>query len=210
MPKLAAGFVFTHHDRRRLTRALRRVRDARHGRRVQAVLLVAEGHGVGGTANLLKASRRSRHQSAGSVPSASLPGRSGRGQTFGPAACGAGAFGPALGRTVGQRPSRVGLCGCQLDGAVAGGPPAAGRRGRRPQRAHATPTPARHRLGVEAAAVCLWSEGTAPRPEKGALTRRLKRMPRGAVLLAEDETTLRHLPPLRAAWLNGWVARVAA
>jgi transposase len=58
MPKLAAGFVFTHHDRRRLTRALRRARDARHCRRVQAVLLVAEGHGVGGTASLLKASRR--------------------------------------------------------------------------------------------------------------------------------------------------------
>jgi transposase len=58
MPKLAAGFVFTHHDRRRLTTALRRARDARHCRRVQAVLLVAEGHGVGGTASLLKASRR--------------------------------------------------------------------------------------------------------------------------------------------------------
>src|SRR4051794_40200426 len=58
MPKLAAGFVFTHHDRRRLTTALRRVCDARHCRRVQAVLLVAEGHGGGGTATLLKASRR--------------------------------------------------------------------------------------------------------------------------------------------------------
>ena len=58
MPAIAAGFVFTHHDRRRLTAALRRVRDARHGRRLQAVLFVAEGHGVGGTAALLKASRR--------------------------------------------------------------------------------------------------------------------------------------------------------
>src|SRR5690242_16776206 len=58
MPKLAAGFVFTRHDRRRLTTALRRARDARHCRRVQAVLLVAEGHSVGGTATLLKASRR--------------------------------------------------------------------------------------------------------------------------------------------------------
>jgi transposase len=58
MPKLAAGFVFTHHDRRRLTTALRRTRDARHCRRVQAVLLVAEGHSVDGTATLLKASRR--------------------------------------------------------------------------------------------------------------------------------------------------------
>ena len=58
MPQIAAGFVFTHHDRRRLTGALRRVRDARHGRRLQAVLFVAEGHGVGGTAALLNASRR--------------------------------------------------------------------------------------------------------------------------------------------------------
>ena len=58
MPTLAAGYVFTHHDRRRLTTALRRVRDARHYRRLQAVLLVAEGHGIGGSAALLKASRR--------------------------------------------------------------------------------------------------------------------------------------------------------
>lgn len=50
--------MFTHYDRCRLTTALRGVRDARHCRRVQAVLLVAEGHGVGGTAILLKASRR--------------------------------------------------------------------------------------------------------------------------------------------------------
>jgi transposase len=58
MPKLAAGFVFTHHDRRRLTAALRRVREVRHYRRLQAVLLVAEGHRVGATASLLKGSRR--------------------------------------------------------------------------------------------------------------------------------------------------------
>jgi transposase len=58
MPKLAAGYVFTHHDRRRLTAALRRVRDARHYRRLQAVLLVAEGHSISSAAALLKASRR--------------------------------------------------------------------------------------------------------------------------------------------------------
>ena len=58
MPPIAAGFVFTHHDRRRLTAALRRVRNVRHYRRLQAVLLVAEGHSVGATASLLKASRR--------------------------------------------------------------------------------------------------------------------------------------------------------
>jgi transposase len=58
MPKLAAGYVFTHHDRRRLTAALRRARDARHYRRLQAVLLVAEGYSIGAAAALLKASRR--------------------------------------------------------------------------------------------------------------------------------------------------------
>ena len=54
MPAVAAGFVFTHHDRRRLAAAMRRVRDARHCRRLQAVLLVAEGRQVGEVA----ASRR--------------------------------------------------------------------------------------------------------------------------------------------------------
>ena len=58
MPAVAAGFVFTHHDRRRLAAALRRERDARHGRRLQAVLLVAEGRQVGEVAALLKAGRR--------------------------------------------------------------------------------------------------------------------------------------------------------
>ena len=58
MPKLAAGYVFTHHDRRRLRAALRRVRDVRHHRRLQAVLLVAEGYSIGAAAALLKASRR--------------------------------------------------------------------------------------------------------------------------------------------------------
>ena len=58
MPKLAAGYVFTYHDRRRLRAALRRVRDVRHYRRLQAVWLVAEGHGMGAAAALLHASRR--------------------------------------------------------------------------------------------------------------------------------------------------------
>ena len=58
MPAIAAGFVFTHYDRRRLAAALRWVRDARHCRRLQAVLLVAEGRQAGEVAALLKASRR--------------------------------------------------------------------------------------------------------------------------------------------------------
>jgi transposase len=58
MPQLAAGYVFTHHDRRRLTAALRRARDARHYRRLQAVWLVAQGYSASAAAGLLKASRR--------------------------------------------------------------------------------------------------------------------------------------------------------
>jgi transposase len=58
MPAIAAGFVFTYHDRRRLQTARRRARDARHYRRLQAVWFVAEGHRVGATAELLNASRR--------------------------------------------------------------------------------------------------------------------------------------------------------
>jgi transposase len=58
MPQLAAGYVFTHHDRRRLTAALDRARDARHYRRLQAVWLVAQGYSARTVASLLKASRR--------------------------------------------------------------------------------------------------------------------------------------------------------
>jgi transposase len=58
MPQLAAGYVFTHHDRRRLTAGLRRVRDARHYRRLQAVWLVAQGYRASTVAALLKVSRR--------------------------------------------------------------------------------------------------------------------------------------------------------
>lgn len=58
MPAIAAGFVFTHHDRRRLTAAMRQTRGARHCRRLQAVRLVAEGRQAGEVAALLKASRR--------------------------------------------------------------------------------------------------------------------------------------------------------
>src|SRR3954471_1930968 len=58
MPPIAAGLVFTSSDRRRLKAAMGRVRDARHYRRLAAVWLVAKGHSVGATANLLNASRR--------------------------------------------------------------------------------------------------------------------------------------------------------
>ena len=47
MPAVAAGFVFTHHDRRRLAAAMRRTRDARAlSTRLQAV--TAGGRGTAG------------------------------------------------------------------------------------------------------------------------------------------------------------------
>jgi len=58
MPQLAAGYVFSAQDRRRLTAALRRARDARHYRRLHAVWLVAQGYSASSVATLLKASRR--------------------------------------------------------------------------------------------------------------------------------------------------------
>src|SRR3954467_14890307 len=200
MPAIAAGFAFTYQDRRRLKAAMRPVRDARHYRRLEAVWLVAEGHSVGATANLLNASRRSRHQGAGPLPSASPPGGSGRRQTLGPTARGARAFPRTPNRVAADRSDELGLCGRGLDGPAAERPRASVRRGRRTVRAHDAGAPARRGLGLETAAVRLQPERAAPRPEKGALTRRLKRMPSRAVLLAEDETTLRFLPPLRAAW----------
>ncbi len=49
----------------------------------------------------------------------------------------------------------------------------------------------------------------ARRPEKGALVRAMKTLPAGGRLLVLNETTLRHLPPLRAAWaLRGQQAQV--
>lgn len=42
--------------------------------------------------------------------------------------------------------------------------------------------------------------GPGPRAKKGGLVRRPKRLPAGGRLLVTDETTLRPLPPLRAAW----------
>jgi transposase len=52
-------FKFTAHDRRRLAAALKRARDARLFRRLQAVLLVAGGEPVGEAARIARASRQS-------------------------------------------------------------------------------------------------------------------------------------------------------
>src|SRR3954454_1367482 len=53
---------------------------------------------------------------------------------------------------------------------------------------------------MEAASVHLLHQGPAPRPEKGAIVRRLRRVEAAAVILFEDETTLRWFPPLRGMW----------
>src|SRR3954451_5323056 len=119
MPAIAAGFAFTYQDRRRLKAAMRPVRDARHYRRLEAVWLVAEGHSVGATDHLLNASRRSRHQGAGPLPSASPPGGSGRRQTLGSTARGARANPRALSPVAADRSDELGLRGRGLDGSVA-------------------------------------------------------------------------------------------
>lgn len=53
---------FTHHDRRRLRRALKQTHDARAFRRIQAVLLVAEGWPVPEVAHSTSASPRAVYQ----------------------------------------------------------------------------------------------------------------------------------------------------
>lgn len=53
---------------------------------------------------------------------------------------------------------------------------------------------------MEAAPVCLRGESAAPRPEKRAIVRQLRRLTPNTVLLFEDETILRFLPPLRHQW----------
>jgi hypothetical protein len=103
----------------------------------------------------------------------------------------------AAGRN-GPGPAGVGICGGQLDRAAARQPfAAAGPAG---HRTHVASAPARGRVGLEAATLRVRRTGAKCDPEKRALTRRLKQLPVGGRVLALDETTLRHLPPLRAAW----------
>lgn len=60
-----AGLGFAKRDRRRLTRALREESDARTLRRLQAVLLVAEGHDFATSARLTGFSQRSLYRFVG-------------------------------------------------------------------------------------------------------------------------------------------------
>ena len=62
---------------------------------------------------------------------------------------------------------------------------------------------------MEAAPVRVRRQGPAPGPEKRGLIRRLKLLPRDAVVLFIDATILRLFPPLRCAWaLRGHQAEV--
>lgn len=53
---------------------------------------------------------------------------------------------------------------------------------------------------LEAAPLRLLQQRPTPRPEQGAIVRRLRRISPEAVILFEDETTLRWFPPLRGRW----------
>ena len=86
--------------------------------------------------------------------------------------------------------------------------PMGGATGRLPP-VYSTPPSARGRPALEASTLRLCRACPARRPEKRALVRAMKALPADGRLLILDETTLRHLPPLRAAWaLRGRQAEV--
>jgi hypothetical protein len=53
---------------------------------------------------------------------------------------------------------------------------------------------------MEKAKVCVQRERASSGSKKGAIIRRLRKREKKAVVLAEDETTLRLFPPLRQSW----------
>jgi len=97
------------------------------------------------------------------------------------------------------RPAAAGLRHYGLDRGAAG--KTLGPRVRLPHHGpDAPPTDAGAGVALEAPTLRLRREGSAPDPEKRGLVRRLKRMPKNAVLLFLDATILRLFPPLRFAW----------
>ena len=100
----------------------------------------------------------------------------------------------------GQGPAGARLRGDEPDGAAVGRAPARPRSSG--QSASSAPPSARGGPALEATALRLCRACPAPRPEKRALGRAIKRLPIGGRWLVLDETTLRHLPPLRAAWAS--------
>ena len=115
---------------------MRRVRDVRHYRRLQAVLLVAEGHGIGAATVLLKVSRRwmtkavARYRARRCQQDLAEAKRSGRPRVAPTLSA------ERLTEVLRADPLALGLCGDQLDGAALSRAPASGQRDRADQRAH--------------------------------------------------------------------------
>ena len=195
MPAIAAGFIFTRHDRSRLARAM--------CRRLQAVLLVAEGRPAGEVAALLKASRSWVTKTLARYCLRCRPGDLAE-KPRRPSATRLRALGRSAHRGPGSRPAGF----CYAASGWTAPLLAAHLRDLFGASAAVSVRTLRRRLhaaGLAARATSL--PRSAPRPEKRALVRRLKARPARAVLLAEDET-LRLLPPLRAAWARGQQALV--
>ena len=194
--------ILTAAERKGLRAAMKREASARLYRRLQAVWLAAEGHSATQVAAITGSSVRSvqgwcaawRRSKVRRQPQQALAEkpRLGRHPVV-----------PALNRArllaeVARDPLALGYAATNWTVPLL----AAHLRGQGPSdhRAHPAPPPARRRAALEASALRLCRTRPAHGPEKRALVRAMKRLPPGGRLLVLDETTLRHLPPLRAAW----------
>ena len=186
-------------DRKRLAAALAGAREARVYRRLEALLLVAEGHSMAEAARRCRVNRSSVHRWLAqykveheATALIDRP-RSGRPRLHRQAHAAAAGGGP------GTRPAPLRLPGHELDGAAAGARP--GREGPRGQPADPAAPAARGGLSLEAPALRLCRARGSSGAEKGGITRRLKAgWHRGDRLLCLDWTLLRLFPPLRATW----------
>src|SRR5215212_1091946 len=199
------GVWLSGADRKRLAAALETAREARVYRRVEALLLVAQGQTVAEAARRCHVDRSSVHRwlrqySAGrdATALADRP-RSGRPRQ-------SSRLTPRRLAAVLARDPRH--CGYQATSwtvpllahylAMREGIAISARTLRR--RLHGLDHWSK-RLSLEAAALCLCRPSSASGPEKGALVRRLKAgWQVGDVLLCMDWTLLRLFPPLRATW----------
>ena len=185
-------------DRKRLAAALAGAREARVYRRLEALLLVAEGHSMAEAARRCRVNRSSVHrwlvQYKAEHEASALIDRPRRG-------------GLAVIRSSRRsgwrrpwpRPAPLRLPGHELDGAAAGA--RFGREGPRRQPPDLAAAAARGGLSLEAPALCLCRARGSSGAEKGGIIRRLKAGWHGDDrLLCLDWTLLRLFPPLRATW----------
>lgn len=203
-----AELGFTSADRERLARAVAQAKQARCLRRCQAVLFVAEGHSFAEAAHLSGLSARSVYRSVtGYLRSHSAD---------------------ALreGRHTGRPPDAPELSARRILRELRRAPLKPGYRTNvwtvellafhlsQKYACPITPWTLRRRmkrmgLRCKRPRYFYSEKERQPGAEKGAIVRKLKRMPAGAVLLMEDETILRLFPVLRRAWsLSGEQARV--